>query len=76
MPSRTLVVEIYASPLSLGTYPERGCVALYEPVGARDCPERGRMTSRGSSSLRFPVRTFSIFRTMRRRSDRHPDTVD
>ncbi|PON33690.1 hypothetical protein PanWU01x14_350620, partial [Parasponia andersonii] len=51
MPSRTLVVEIYASPLSLGTCPERGRVALCESVGAQDSPERGRMTFRGSSSL-------------------------
>ncbi|PON78659.1 hypothetical protein PanWU01x14_019170 [Parasponia andersonii] len=45
MLSRTLVVEIYSSPLSFATYPERGRVALCEPVGTRDCLERGRMTS-------------------------------
>ncbi|PON44650.1 hypothetical protein PanWU01x14_265300, partial [Parasponia andersonii] len=76
MPSRMLVVEIYASPLSLGTCPERGRVALCEPVGTRDSSEHGRMTSRGSSSLRFPVRNFSLFRTMRQRSDRYPDAVN
>lgn len=45
IPSRMLVVEIYVSPLSLSISPERGHVALCEPVGARDCLECGRMMS-------------------------------
>ncbi|PON38469.1 hypothetical protein PanWU01x14_312550, partial [Parasponia andersonii] len=76
MSSRTLVVKIYTSSLSLGTCLERGRVALCEPVGTRDCPEHSRMTSRRSSSLRFPVRTFSVFRTIRQHFNRHPGAVD